>query len=41
MDAETFSNILNTLVIATIVIFGVGLGLFGYSSLKEKLSARR
>jgi hypothetical protein len=41
MDAEAFSNILNTLVTATIVIFAVGLGLFGYSSLKEKLAARR
>jgi hypothetical protein len=41
MDAGTFSNILNTLVIATIVMVAVSLGLLGYSGLKEKLAARR
>jgi hypothetical protein len=41
MDAGVFSNILNTLVIATIVILVVSLGLYGYPSLKAKLTARR
>jgi hypothetical protein len=41
MDAEVFSNILNVLVIATIVVFVACLGLFGYSSLKEKRAASR
>ena len=41
MDVGVFSNILNTLVIATIVIVAVSLGLVGYSSLKEKPAARR
>ncbi len=40
MDAEFFLNILNTLVIATIVIFAVCLGLWGYASLKERSAAR-
>lgn len=41
MDDEVFSNMLNTLVIATIVIFVMSLGLYGYSSLKAKFTARR
>ena len=41
MDAEALSNIMNTLVIGTIVIFAVSLGLFGYSSIKGRLAARR
>ena len=40
MNADSFSNILNTLVVTTIVIFAVSFGLFGYSILKEKLAAR-
>jgi hypothetical protein len=31
MDAGTFSNILNTLVIGTIVMVAVSLGLLGYA----------
>jgi len=41
MDAESFLNILNTLVIATIVIFAVCLGSLGYFNLKERLAARK
>ena len=41
MDAELFSNILNVLVMATIIISVVGLGLFGYPSLKEKWAVMR
>ncbi|CAN5361719.1 hypothetical protein BH18THE2_BH18THE2_39780 [soil metagenome] len=41
MDARFFLNILNTLVIATIVILTFSFGLIGYSILKEKLAARR
>jgi hypothetical protein len=40
MDAGAFSNILNTLVITTIVIFAVCLGLYGYSHLGGKLKVR-
>jgi hypothetical protein len=41
MDAGTFSNILNTLVITTIFIFVVCLGLYGYFHLREKLKVRK
>jgi hypothetical protein len=41
MDADGLSNMMNALVIGTVVIFAVSLGLFGYSSLKGRLAARR
>ena len=41
MDAQFFLNILNALVITTLVILVVSSGLVGYSILKEKLSVRK
>ena len=41
VNAEFFRNILNTLVIATIVIFAVCLGYSGYACLKGRLAVRK
>ena len=37
MDARSFLNILNTLVIGTIVIVAIPFGLIGYSVIRKKL----
>jgi len=41
MDAQFFLNILNALVITTLVILVVSSGLVGYSILEEKLRVRK